>query len=73
MAFIIEMMAGESVTIGEAKITLEEKKGRNRSRLRIEAPQSMKIVRGPNTEGAGVPQLANVRGDTHGNDPNRPR
>ena len=73
MAFIIELAAGESVKVGDALVTLEEKKGRNRSRLRIEAPQSMKIDRSPNTEGAGVPQLANVRGDTHGNDPNRPR
>lgn len=73
MAYMVELAAGEAVTIGDAIVTLEEKKGRNRSRLRIEAPQSMKIVRGPNTEGAGVPQLANVRGDTHGNDPNRPR
>jgi len=72
MALIIEMAAGESIRVGDAVITLEEKKGRNRSRIKIDAPSTTKIVRGLNTEGAGVPQLANVRGDTHGNDPNRP-
>lgn len=70
MSMIVEMMAGERLRIGEAFITLEEKKGRNRSRIRIDAPRSVTIERCVK----GKAQECHIlieKGDTH-DDANRP-
>lgn len=40
---VTDIRVGESIYIGEAKITIEEKKGQ-RARLRIQADKSIKIT-----------------------------
>ena len=41
---VLDLKVGESVKIGEAVVTLEEKSGRT-ARLAIEAPRSVPVVR----------------------------
>lgn len=72
MALIIEMSAGECIRIGDVLITLEEKKGRNRSRIKIDAPRSVTIERGIGKKAQECHISQQVRGDTHGTDHHRP-
>lgn len=72
MAFIIEMSAGECVRIGDVLITLEEKKGRNRSRIKIDAPRSVSIERGVGKKAQECHISQSVRGDTHESNEHRP-
>lgn len=71
MSLIIEMIAGECVRIGDVLITLEEKKGRNRSRIKIDAPRSVSIERGFDRKAQECHISQQVRGDTHGSNINR--
>jgi sRNA-binding carbon storage regulator CsrA len=42
---IVELIEGESISIGSAVVTLQQKKGR-RVRLKVEAPQDLKVETG---------------------------
>ena len=43
MALHIEIGEGETIRVGDALISIEEKKGRSKSRLRIEADRSVRV------------------------------
>jgi len=56
-AMTTELSPGETLRIGDAEITLIEKRGQ-RARIKISAPQEVKISRERGEEtGAGVPHF----------------
>ena len=74
MALIAELEVGETITVGQAVIEIQEKKGRTRVRLRIEAPTDVKIVRGESVSKAQECHITQqVRGDTHVRNTHRSR
>lgn len=58
-AHTTELKQGDAIRVGDAVITLIEKRGQ-RARIRIEAPPEVKISRQPDkATGAGVPHFTN--------------